>query len=448
MARGEVVSLPRYPEYKHSGVEWLGEVPGHWAVVPLKYVVEMRSGGTPSKERVEYWNGTVPWASSKDLKVDELHDTVDHLTELAVQDGAATVVAAGASLVVVRGMILAHSFPVALTMKPMAINQDLKAVLPRESVDDRFLPWLLRGSARESLSRLDEAAHGTKALRMEAWTSMELPIPPVHEQVSISVFLKRETAKIDALMAEQNRLISLLDEKRQAAISHAVTNGLNPHAQMKESGVEWAGQVPAHWTVVRLARLFDEVNEPGIEGLPIFSVSIHSGVSDSELDEDELERKVTRSEDRAKYKRVVSGDLVYNMMRAWQGAFGTVSLKGMVSPAYVVARPRLDIETEFVELLLRTPSAVVQLRRFSHGVTDFRLRLYWEEFKNIVIAIPPVDEAKEIVAHVRKINSDFDALSGACLEGIRVLQERRKALIAAAVTGQVDVRGLASAEAA
>jgi type I restriction enzyme S subunit len=223
-------------------------------------------------------------------------------------------------------------------------------------------------------------------------------IPPaVAEQTAIATFLDRETAKIDALVAEYRTLIELLKEKRQAVISHAATKGLDPTAPMKDSGVEWLGKVPDHWEITRLGSVFSEANNQGSEELPILTVSIHHGVSDREYDEAELDRKITRSEDRSKYKAVKPGDLVYNMMRAWQGGFGAVTVDGQVSPAYVVARPLCDVRTEFVEQILRSPTAVEEMRRNSYGVTDFRLRLYWEKFKNIVIALPPVVEQGAIL---------------------------------------------------
>jgi type I restriction enzyme S subunit len=275
-----------------------------------------------------------------------------------------------------------------------------------------------------------------------------LPIPSLAEQTAIAEFLDRETAKIDELVAEQQRLMEQLKEKRQAVIFHAVTRGLDPHAPMKPSGIEWFGAVPAHWEVTRIANVFREVAEPGLDELPILSVSIHHGVSDKEIEEEDMDRKVTRSDDRSKYKRVAPGDLAYNMMRAWQGGFGTVTVVGMVSPAYVVARPRRALETAYVENLLRTPSAVEQLRRHSRGVTDFRLRLYWDEFKNIRIALPPQQEAVEICAKIAEMEDRFRKMSGACQESIDSLQERRTALISAAVTGQIDVRQLERKKAA
>lgn len=224
------MSFPRLKSYVQSGVDWLGEVPTHWRVVPLKHLATFRSGGTPNKDRVDFWSGDVPWASAKDLKADVLADTIDHLSTLAVDSGAAALVPAGAVVVLVRGMMLARAFPVAMTAVPMAINQDLKALVVRPGLQSRYLAWLLRGASEESLSRIDEAGHGTKALRMEAWTSMLLPLPPEGEQELIANFLDRETAKIDALVEEQRRLIQLLKEKRQAVISHAVTRGLDPNS--------------------------------------------------------------------------------------------------------------------------------------------------------------------------------------------------------------------------
>jgi type I restriction enzyme S subunit len=177
---------------KDSGVEWLGRVPAHWLVLPLKYVVTFKSGGTPDKNRPDFWDGDVPWASAKDLKVDLLPDTADHISEIALAEGAATLVSAGTVLVVVRGMILARTFPVVTTAVDMAINQDLKAVTARAPSRNDWLAWLLRASTVETLSRLDEAGHGTKALRMDTWGDMRVAVPPRDEQERIASFLRSE----------------------------------------------------------------------------------------------------------------------------------------------------------------------------------------------------------------------------------------------------------------
>nr|WP_315426440.1 restriction endonuclease subunit S [uncultured Albidiferax sp.] len=212
---------------KPSGIEWLGDVPAHWAIAPLRYVVSLRSGGTPSKTNTEYWDGNVPWASSKDLKVDALADTQDHITQKAIDDGAADLVSVGSLLIVVRGMILVHSFPVVKVLAPMAINQDLKALSPSARLDGNFLEWLLRGSSRETLGQVDEAAHGTKVLRMEAWTAMALPVPPIAEQLEIVAAITHSVTKIDTLTTEAQRAIDLLQERRTALVSAAVTGQID-----------------------------------------------------------------------------------------------------------------------------------------------------------------------------------------------------------------------------
>ena len=182
------------------------------------------------------------------------------------------------------------------------------------------------------------------------------------------------------------------------------------YPEYKDSGVEWLGEVPGHWQVQRLANLFRQVAEDGRDDLPVLTVSIHSGVSDKEFDDNELDRKVTRIEDRTSYKRVAPGDLVYNMMRAWQGGFGTVTVAGLVSPAYVVARPIKRISTFLVEQQLRTPAAVEEMRRHSRGVTDFRLRLYWEEFKTLSVVVPPPIEEAAIAAFLDRETGKIDTL--------------------------------------
>jgi type I restriction enzyme S subunit len=202
----------------------------------------------------------------------------------------------------------------------------------------------------------------------------------------------------------------------------------------KPSSVEWLGEVPEHWEVKRIASLYREVVEQGSDELPVLSVSIHHGVSDSELSEEEMDRKVTRSEDRSKYKRVTPGDLVYNMMRAWQGAFGTVCVEGMVSPAYVVARPTSNVPSTWIEYLLRTDPAISEIKRFSRGITDFRLRLYWDEFKNLRVCLPPSNERGVLLRFLDHETAKIDALIAEQQRLIVLLQEKRQAVISHAVT--------------
>ena len=150
------------------------------------------------------------------------------------------------------------------------------------------------------------------------------------------------------------------------------------------------------WISYCLSDIYTERREPGNESLPLLTVSIHSGVSDGELDEDELPKKVKRIEDKSQYKRAATGDLVFNMMRAWQGAIGTVRTEGMVSPAYIVAKPNGKVYPPFMDYYMKAPRMVGMINRQSYGVTDFRKRLYWDSFAPIPCVLPPVREQKRI----------------------------------------------------
>ena len=157
-----------------------------------------------------------------------------------------------------------------------------------------------------------------------------------------------------------------------------------------------AGTIPSDWTSFSIGDLYTERKDPGVPSLPILTVSIHSGVSDGALDDEEIGKKVKRIEDKTQYRTARAGDLVFNMMRAWQGAIGVVRQDGLVSPAYIVATPNPAIYPPFMDYYMKTPQMINRLHRKSYGVTDFRLRLYWDSFASIECARPPLDEQKKI----------------------------------------------------
>jgi len=162
------------------------------------------------------------------------------------------------------------------------------------------------------------------------------------------------------------------------------------------------------WEVVANRTLFKERVEPGQEGLPLLSVSIHSGVSADELPEDENVRGRVKIEDKSKYNLVKPNDIVFNMMRAWQGAIGSVRVKGMVSPAHIIAKPNNLLNTRYFEYQYRCPNFIQQMDRFSKGITDFRKRLYWQEFKQLKTVLPPKEEQTAIVNHIETQSATID----------------------------------------
>lgn len=173
----------------------------------------------------------------------------------------------------------------------------------------------------------------------------------------------------------------------------------NRHGEISKGYIRTvSGISPTDWKRYTFGDIYTERKEPGSEELPLLMVSIHSGVSDGEVDEEELPKKVKRIEDKSQYKKAVSGDLVFNMMRAWQGAIGTVRTTGMVSPAYIVAKPNDKVYPLFMDYYTRTPQMINQINRQSYGVTDFRKRLYWDSFATIGCTLPPIEEQRKIAA--------------------------------------------------
>ena len=224
VTRGLDLNVP----VKDSGVEWLGEIPAHWEGVRMWRISRATSGGTPAKEERAYWNGEIPWVSPKDMKRRYIDSSEDSITERALSETGLKLIAPPVVLIVVRGMILAHSFPVAMTTRPVTINQDMKALAFRPTVDPSFMTWVFEGLGRTLLPVIvEEAAHGPKAIRMDEWRAVTIPLPPPVEQLAIAEFLEHETARIDDLAQKVRDAIDHLTELRMALISAAVTGKID-----------------------------------------------------------------------------------------------------------------------------------------------------------------------------------------------------------------------------
>ncbi|MGZ8338606.1 MAG: restriction endonuclease subunit S [Telluria sp.] len=194
-----------------------------WALMPLKYLATSSGGMTPAKDNVDYWEGEIPWVSPKDMKRFVLHDSIDHVTEEALEATSLRQHPVDSVLVVVRGMILAHTFPVAINAVPVTVNQDMKVLRATGRVSAKYLAWMLRGLQPLILSLAEESAHGTKALRTEQWANQPVPVPSPREQVElVAQFEKweRETCELSAHLVEH---IDRLGEYRSSLISAAVT---------------------------------------------------------------------------------------------------------------------------------------------------------------------------------------------------------------------------------
>lgn len=219
-----LASKRRYVQAAHKGFE---SVPEDWDLIPLKHIATSSGGMTPSKDNDAFWAGQIPWVSPKDMKRFVLHDSTDHISQAALDSTSLKLNPVDSVLVVVRGMILAHTFPVAMNAVPVTINQDMKALRPNARISAKYLAWMLRGLQPLMLSLTEESAHGTKALRTDQWAKQCVPLPPPSEQVALVTAFESwegESATLASHLAEH---INHLREYRSSLISAAVTGQLD-----------------------------------------------------------------------------------------------------------------------------------------------------------------------------------------------------------------------------
>ena len=212
---------------KDSCINWLGEVPSHWHHRKLGYITEMVGGSTPEKSNDAYWNGTIPWVSPKDMKRRQIDNSEDHVTEAALDGSSLRIVEPPAVLIVVRGMILAHTFPVAVTNVPLTINQDMKALIPKRDYMADYIAYLLEGIGAAMLAQVEDSAHGTKCLRTDLWRNTEIYLPDENEQVAICSRIKQQSGQNDKLLHLVTDSVSRLHEYHSALISAAVTGKID-----------------------------------------------------------------------------------------------------------------------------------------------------------------------------------------------------------------------------
>lgn len=314
------------------------------------------------------------------------------------------------------------------------LNQRVCCLRPMETMDAGFLHYLLP----IPLKIVNDLTYATTVKHLSSLDigKLRIPYPPIDTQRAISAYLNKEVISLDSLILEKQQLLVLLAEKRRATIADFVAHGLSADAPRRESGIPWLGEIPAHWQIERAKWLFterDDRSDVGDEEL--LSVSHLTGVTSRA----EKDVNMFMAESLEGYKRCRAGDLVINTLWAWMGAMGVARQPGIVSPAYNVYQPGAQLDPEYVDLLVRIPRFVEEITRYSKGVWSSRLRLYPEGLYEAWLPVPPLDEQQEIVKQVQIETKKLDALAEATERTIGLLQERRSALISAAVTGQVTM---------
>jgi type I restriction enzyme S subunit len=300
------------------------------------------------------------------------------------------------------------------------------------SVDLRWLYWALQTLGLDA----ESAEAAVPGINREEVYEKRLPEVSAELQKRTAAYLDNSTGLIDRLLATKSRLLDLLAEKRRVVIADFLTKGLNKDAPRRDSGIPWLGDIPEHWDVERAKWLFTERDDRSDSGdEELLTVSHLTGVTSRA----EKDVNMFMAESLEGYKRCQSGDLVINTLWAWMGAMGVARQPGIVSPAYNVYQPVAQLDPEYVDFLVRTPRFVEEITRYSKGVWSSRLRLYPEGLYEAWLPVPPLDEQRAIMKHVQIETKKLDVLAATTKRTIALLQERRSALISAAVTGQLEI---------
>lgn len=382
-------------------------------------------GGTPSKDRPEYWLGDVPWVSSKDMKVDVIADTEDHISEEAVRDSATNVVPRGTILIVARSGILRHTIPVAITGRPVAINQDIKAAIPRVSgLEARYFAYLIKGFQDQLLTLWRSQGATVESLDTEVIGNTDLPLPPLQEQEAIADFLDRETKKIDAMIAKQDELIARIREKQRLEISLSVSSG-RP-IRVKNAAI-FITSGPRGWS--------DFIADDG-------EYFVQSG---------DLNHDLGLILETAKRVHPPTGAETTRATLSNDDAVICITGANTGRVAHVKTLPDRAYINQHLAIIRPNPKKAIG-RYIAYSLYSARGRSYFDECQyglkeglnlsdvaNAPLMLPDLVEQGRVVSLLDDQQERFEALKSKVIETINLLREHRSALITAAVTGQVDV---------
>ena len=432
-----------YPAYKPSGVEWLGVIPAHWEIKRLKYVFALNPKASEARKLASDTEVSfVPMEAvgeygGLDLSLTkELSDVADGYTYFSDGD----VVVAKITPCFENGK---RSLAGELVNGIAFGTTELHVLRCRPELDKKFAFYLTLTDAFRKLGEAEMyGAGGQKRVPESFITNLKHPLPPLPEQLAIATFLDQETSRIDALLSKKERLIELLQEKRTSLISRSVTKGLDPSVPMKGSGIEWLGKIPAHWENTKLRRLLTLVAhhlnvEPEYAYQEIGIRSWGKGIFHKDL--------VTGAH--LGDKRVFElrpGELVLNIVFAWEGAVAIVSEseKDMIAshrfPTFQHTKTLADLD--YLLMFLQSEHGRGLMGLNSPGAAGRNRTIRIDSFLEEEIPLPPLEEQREIVAIFRPAEQRLQSLAGKVGEAMNRLKELRTALISATVTGRIDVR--------
>ena len=432
----------KYPNYKDSGVEWLGDIPEHWNIKRLKFIANIQTGTTPSTANESNFddNNGIPWVKPDELdNFTPLLKSKKYLTEEGLN--SARVIKKDSVLVCGIGTI--GKFGVAGT--DLTTNQQINSVTFNKLLIPSFGKFIISSSEKE-MNRFSNG-NVVKILNTESQKNIFYPYPPIQEQQQIAKFLDNATQKMDTLIQKQENLIKLLKEKRQAVISHAVTRGLNPDVKFKDSGVEWLGDVPEHWSTPELIYITKNIGD-GLHSTPEYSDNTGyyfingNNINEGKISINKKTKEVSEKEFHNHYIHL-NGSSVFLSIN---GTIGNVALYNNENVILGKSAAFMNCTNKIIPSYLMHYLLSSQSKNYFDlevtGTTIYNLSL--NSIRKMKICVPPLDEQEEIIKYCFETKNKLDTLIKKSKKSIKLLKEKRTALISSAVIGKIDVRELVS----
>jgi len=443
-----------YAEYKDSGVEWLGEIPSEWELWKLSHAYsEIGSGTTPPTDNEKWFDGEIPWVTTGELRESTILDTKKKISKKTIdQFPTLRKYPVGSIAIAMYGATIGR---LGILGVEATTNQACCVMTLSKVIDNKYLFYWLQAFKNEIVQL--SSGGGQPNINQEKVSALKVSAPKLNQQIQIANFLDYETAKIDSLIEKQQQLIQLLKEKRQAVISHAVTKGLNPDVPMKDSGVEWLGSVPEHWNITTVRNLIRSgklvlqdgnhgelhptVNDYVEAGIPFLMAN---NVRNGNLIMGDVKRISKQLADKLRIGFAKAGD----MLLTHKGTVGEVALIPLdIKEDYWMLTPQVTYYrwlgkkffNKYFYYQFQSFSIQSQLEIIG-GKQSTRAYVGLIAQGDLVVAIPPINEQLDIASNILEKDKNYQLMIYKAESAIQLMQERRTALISAAVTGKIDVR--------
>ncbi len=439
--------IKKYDSYKDSGVEWLGEIPEHWELILVKRFSKTLAGGTPSTDKLEYWDGDIPWLPSGKLQNCDIEKAEKFITKLGLKKSATKLIRPNTTLIALTGATCAN---IGYLKFKATANQSVVAIENDESISSsRYVFYALINERQRIL--LNQTGGAQAGINENDVKNIEIVFPPLQEQTAIAQFLDDKTQKIDQAIGIKKQQIALLKERKQILIHKAVTGQLiiengkwirTPKEKMKDSGVQWIGEIPEHWEVKKVTHLFDEIGSgttPTAGDIRYYDGE-YNFLQTGDLNDDKIIFTKRSLKERAfkvftSLKLYPKGSLVMAMYGATIGKLGILDIESATNQACCVFGATNKIEMEyFFQILWAFRPQII-----SFGYGGGQPNISQDLIKSLRFPVAPLSEQKEITEHIGSASQKIDTAISLKTQEIEKLKEYKSSLINSVVTGKVKI---------